>query len=117
MKNDIVWSDVGSGFGEPGGTPLQRIPGSTPPGISPLFPPLKTDNNSGTKLRKFHTNNNCPKSLLHGPVITETVVAKFRLAVGAHDQKQATPILVLCPAAFFIDQFIFRYISGHFFRR
>ena len=56
MKNDIVWSDVGSGFGEPGGTPLQRIPGSTPPGISPLFPPLKTDNNSGTKLRKFHTN-------------------------------------------------------------
>ena len=25
VKNDIFWSEIGSGFGEPGGTPPQRI--------------------------------------------------------------------------------------------
>ena len=31
VKNDIFWSERGSGFGEPGGTPPPRIPRSTPP--------------------------------------------------------------------------------------
>ena len=31
MENDIFWSEIGSGFEEPGGTPLSRIPRSTPP--------------------------------------------------------------------------------------
>ena len=26
MKNDIFWSEIGSGFGEPGGTPHQEFP-------------------------------------------------------------------------------------------
>ena len=30
VKNDIVWSEIGSGFEELGGTPLPRIPRSTP---------------------------------------------------------------------------------------
>jgi len=30
VKNDIFWSEIGSGFGEPGGTPPPRIPRSTP---------------------------------------------------------------------------------------
>ena len=30
VENDIFWSEIGSGFGEPGGTPLPRIPRSTP---------------------------------------------------------------------------------------
>ena len=30
IQNDIFWSETASGFGEPGGTPPPRIPGSTP---------------------------------------------------------------------------------------
>ena len=30
MENDIVWSEIGPGFGEPGGTPPPRILRSTP---------------------------------------------------------------------------------------
>ena len=30
-ENGIFWSEIGSGFGEPGGTPLPRIPRSAPP--------------------------------------------------------------------------------------
>ena len=29
VKNDIFWSEIGSGFGEPGGTPPPRIPRSS----------------------------------------------------------------------------------------
>ena len=31
VENDMFWSEIGSGFGEPGGTPLPIIPRSTPP--------------------------------------------------------------------------------------
>ena len=31
MENDTFWSEIGSGLGEPGGTPPPRIPSSTPP--------------------------------------------------------------------------------------
>ena len=31
VENGIFWSEIGSGFGEPGGTPLPRIPRCTPP--------------------------------------------------------------------------------------
>ena len=31
-ENDIFWSEIGSGFGKPGGTPPLRIPRNTPPG-------------------------------------------------------------------------------------
>ena len=31
MENYIFWSEIGSGFGEPGGIRLPRIPRSTPP--------------------------------------------------------------------------------------
>ena len=27
----MFWNEIGSGFGEPGGTPLPKIPRSTPP--------------------------------------------------------------------------------------
>ena len=30
VENGIFWSEIGSGFGEPGGTPLPRIPRCTP---------------------------------------------------------------------------------------
>ena len=30
MENDIFWSEIGSGFGEPGGIPPPRIPRSIP---------------------------------------------------------------------------------------
>ena len=29
----MFWSEIGSGFGEPGGTPLSKIPSSTPGGL------------------------------------------------------------------------------------
>ena len=32
VKNDIFWSEIGSGFWGPCGTPPQRIPRNTPPG-------------------------------------------------------------------------------------
>ena len=35
-ENDIIWSEIGSGFGEPGGTLPPRISRSTPRGIKPL---------------------------------------------------------------------------------
>ena len=35
VKNDIFWSEIGSGFGEPGGTAPPRIPRSTP-GLKPV---------------------------------------------------------------------------------
>ena len=35
VENDIVWSEIGSGVGEPGGTPPPRIPKiTTPPVLS-----------------------------------------------------------------------------------
>ena len=36
VKNEIFWSEIGSAFGEPGGTPPPRIPRSTP-----WFKPIK----------------------------------------------------------------------------
>ena len=33
VENDIFWSEIGSGFGGPGGTPPQRIPEINPPGF------------------------------------------------------------------------------------
>jgi len=32
MGNSIFWSEIGSGFGDAGGTPPPKIPRSTPPG-------------------------------------------------------------------------------------
>ena len=32
VKNEIFWSEIGSGFWEPCGTPPPRIPRNTPPG-------------------------------------------------------------------------------------
>ena len=31
VENDIFWSEIGSGFGEPGGTPAPKIPRRTLP--------------------------------------------------------------------------------------
>ena len=33
VENHIFWSEIGSGFGEPGGTPSPGIPRSTPLGV------------------------------------------------------------------------------------
>ena len=45
VENDIFWSDIGSGFGELGCTPLPRIPRSTlPPGRISLQPYWQIDN-------------------------------------------------------------------------
>ena len=38
VDNYIFWSEIGSGFEEPGGTPLQEFPGVPPGGISLSFP-------------------------------------------------------------------------------
>ena len=38
VENDILWSEIGSGFGEPGGTPSPRIPRSA---LHPTPPPLR----------------------------------------------------------------------------
>ena len=35
MENDIFWSKIGLGFGEPGAKPLPRIPRSIPPPLPP----------------------------------------------------------------------------------
>ena len=34
VKNDILWSEIGPGFGEPGGTPPPKCLG-VPPGNAP----------------------------------------------------------------------------------
>ena len=39
MDNDIFWSEIGSGFREPGGTPHQEFPG-VPPWVSRNIGPL-----------------------------------------------------------------------------
>ena len=36
-ENDICWSEIGSGFDEPGGTPPPKIPGSTTPTHPPCY--------------------------------------------------------------------------------
>ena len=38
------------------------------------------------------------------------------VATGAHNPDRATPVLGLCHGVF-TDQFIFRHILGHFFKR
>ena len=44
VENAIFWSQIGSGFGEPGGTPHQQFPGVSPlprpppPTLFPLAP-------------------------------------------------------------------------------
>ena len=40
--NGIFWSNIGSGFGESGGTPSARIPRSTPPPGLIYFPIFTT---------------------------------------------------------------------------
>ena len=39
VESDIFWSEIGSGFGKPGGTPQPRIPRNTPwgGGAEPYF--------------------------------------------------------------------------------
>ena len=39
VENDIFWSEIGSAFRQPGGTPRQKNPRSTPSGSSLLFFP------------------------------------------------------------------------------
>ena len=61
MENYIIWSEIGSGFGEPGGIPPPRIPRSTqtPP------PPLRGDSYricQEPKARAMQENPN-PESL------------------------------------------------------
>ena len=38
MENYIFWSEIGSGFEEPGGTPTPRIPRSTPTPAASTLP-------------------------------------------------------------------------------
>ena len=45
MENYIFWSEIGSGFEEPGGTPPRRFPRSTPP-PSPPGPAVKRGSSS-----------------------------------------------------------------------
>ena len=40
VENAIFWSQIGSGFGEPGGTPPPTIPRSNPPPPPPTLFPL-----------------------------------------------------------------------------
>ena len=44
LKTDLFWSEIGSGFGEPGGTLPPRIPRSTPPALIPTHEPRLTFN-------------------------------------------------------------------------
>ena len=39
VENAIFWSQIGSGFGEPGGTPHQQFPGVSPLPRPPLYSP------------------------------------------------------------------------------
>ena len=39
VENAIFWSQIGSGFGEPGGTPPPTIPRSNPPPAPDFIPP------------------------------------------------------------------------------
>ena len=39
VENAIFWTQIGSGFGEPGGTPPPTIPRSNPPPRPPLYSP------------------------------------------------------------------------------
>ena len=58
MKDYIFWSEIGSGFGEPGGTPPPRIFRSTPPppGVPVLErSPSYRKSNKGSKQRKGPT--------------------------------------------------------------
>ena len=38
VENDIFWSEIGSGFGDAGGTPPAKIPRSSPPPPPPPPP-------------------------------------------------------------------------------
>ena len=46
MGNGIFWSEIGSGFGDAGGTTPPKIPRSTPSGIKRVF--------SGRELLEFY---------------------------------------------------------------
>ena len=37
VENGIFWSEIGSGFGDAGGTPPPKIPRSTPPGFQGIL--------------------------------------------------------------------------------
>ena len=40
VENDIFWSEIGSAFRQPGGTPRQKIPEVHPPGLRSSFFPV-----------------------------------------------------------------------------
>ena len=63
VESDIFWSEIGSGFGKPGGTPQPRIPRNTPPGggQSPIFSSAVKKTKGGFSLRM-------PKNLLEDPL-------------------------------------------------
>ena len=42
VENDMFWSEIGSGFGEPSGTPLPRIPRGTPSSMVSVCEPLQS---------------------------------------------------------------------------
>ena len=63
VESDIFWSEIGSGFGKPGGTPQPRIPRNIPPGggQSPIFSSAVKKTKGGFSLRM-------PKNLLKDPL-------------------------------------------------
>ena len=86
VGNGIFWSEIGSGFGDAGGTPPPKIPRSTPPpgriecrireavGSLREYVPQKILKSRGSEIMgAFHSNKN---SEISGPKLNETV--KFR---------------------------------------
>ena len=66
VKNDIFWPEMGSGFGEPGGTPHDELPGVHPPdsivGNYSKHPLIRT---RGKNLLAEISRFNTPKSGAH----------------------------------------------------
>ena len=102
MENYFCWSEIGSGFEEPGSTPPPKIPRSTPP------PPIQLMKKMGDK-KEEHTRS--LKILLHflwkrqclfifksrsikGRLVIKTLLSGVKFRSYNTEKKKRNPLLV-----------------------
>ena len=72
MENDIFWSEIKSGFGEPGGTPQPRIPRSTPrPPRPPGIHNTETERAERSSKKLYTVSRRSDKNGRGGPQVGE----------------------------------------------
>ena len=99
-KITIFWSEIGSGFEEPGGTPPPRIPRSTPPPLPGLMHRKKLPFDDNSPRSRYKNSDMTPSSRLSGHISIFDLaffVLKSLLGIARQWSRYKFAILTLKP--------------------